>query len=496
MRAFSSASQVNSSAIRCCGSMLSASIFDSAKNSASKPLMSDRYPPRVRALATRSAIRGSSRNSSQRPSGRSVIASRPSSSACHVSSGVFMSPGNRVAMPTIAMSSTSRSRDQSSPLSDMSISGSPSTMTVASDSMVGWRNATVAVSVTPVRSSMSLAIATASRDDRPSSTIGVDSLIASADWPVAVAIQLRSHSRISATVMSVRGGARAFSGASWMSGSNSPGGWESSCLSVIFPPPSMDYAPVVRWSFRLSRELVRLVGEIVRDLAAAQAAVQVGGAAGAAADLAAGGPRDRTGGREEHVAHRHTVAHGDRGANVVGDRSHVELVRPRCALANDHQLLGAVVGIALETGVRILKHLVGQLICRHREGRDIPDPQRLCRLLRRVLQVLRVVVAPVDDDEILHAAGDEQLAVVVGAEVTGAHPRRVVGCALGVRRVGPRLQDVMKSFCRFVLFAPVASAHVLPTDPDVADLSVGQLRSGLRVDDDGPLGDADLACTS
>ena len=140
----------------------------------------------MRALATRSAIRGSSRNSTQRPSGRSVMASRPSSSACHVSSGVFMSPGNRVARPTIAMSSTSRVRDQSSS-SSTSTSGSPSTMTVASDSMVGCRNATVAVSVTPVRSSMSLAIATASRDDRPSSTIGVDSSIASGDWPVALA---------------------------------------------------------------------------------------------------------------------------------------------------------------------------------------------------------------------------------------------------------------------------------------------------------------------
>ena len=51
---------------------------------------------------------------------------------------------------------------------------------------------------------MSLAIATASRDDRPSSTIGADSPIASGDWPVALPIQLRSHSRISATVMSVR----------------------------------------------------------------------------------------------------------------------------------------------------------------------------------------------------------------------------------------------------------------------------------------------------
>ncbi|SKU71188.1 Uncharacterised protein [Mycobacteroides abscessus subsp. abscessus] len=49
IRAFSSASQVNSSAIRCCGSMLSASILDSVKNSASNPLMSLRYPPRVAA---------------------------------------------------------------------------------------------------------------------------------------------------------------------------------------------------------------------------------------------------------------------------------------------------------------------------------------------------------------------------------------------------------------------------------------------------------------
>ncbi len=51
---------------------------------------------------------------------------------------------------------------------------------------------------------MSEAIATASRDDRPSSTIGADSLMPSGDWPVALATQLRSHSRISGTDMSVR----------------------------------------------------------------------------------------------------------------------------------------------------------------------------------------------------------------------------------------------------------------------------------------------------
>ena len=159
-------------------------------------------------------MRGSSRNSIPAALGQVGDPSRPSSSACHVSSGVFMSPGKRVARPTIAMSSLSTSRDQSKSSAVSSTSGSPSTMTVASDSMVGWRNATVAVSVTPVRSSMSLAIATASREDRPSSTIGVESSIASADWPVALATQLRSHSRISATVISVRAGVAGRSGAS------------------------------------------------------------------------------------------------------------------------------------------------------------------------------------------------------------------------------------------------------------------------------------------
>ena len=209
----SSASQVNSRAIRCCGSMLSASIFDNAKNSASKPLRSLRYPPRVRAFAIRSASRGSSMNSAQRPSGRSVIASRPSINACHISSGVFMSPGNRVASPTIAISATSRVRVQSSSGSYASSSGSPSMITVASDSIVGCRKATVAVRVTPVRSSMSLAIATASRDDNPSSTIGVDSSTASGACPVALATQLRSHARISGTDMSVRAGLNSLPGA-------------------------------------------------------------------------------------------------------------------------------------------------------------------------------------------------------------------------------------------------------------------------------------------
>jgi hypothetical protein len=54
---------------------------------------------------------------------------------------------------------------------------------------------------------MSAAIATASRDDKPNSTIGTDSSIESGDWPVALPTQLRIHCRISGTVMVVRAGA-------------------------------------------------------------------------------------------------------------------------------------------------------------------------------------------------------------------------------------------------------------------------------------------------
>lgn len=134
------------------------------------------------------------------------MASRPSMSACQVSSGLFMSPGSRVDSPTIAMSTRSAGpvRVQSIASSAaVSISGSPSTMRVASDSIVGCWKATATDSVTPVMSSMSAAIATASRDDRPSSTIGTDSSMSSGDRPTALPTQLRSHWRISGTVMSV-----------------------------------------------------------------------------------------------------------------------------------------------------------------------------------------------------------------------------------------------------------------------------------------------------
>src|SRR5579875_2509796 len=111
----------------------------------------------------------------------------------------------------------------------------------------------------------------------------------------------------------------------------------------------------------------------------------------------------------------------------------------------------------------------------------------------RVLQVLRVVVAAVDDDQILDPARDVQIAVVERAVVAGAYPRPVVGSAFCVRRTGPRLEDVPESLGRLLWAVPIPGTHVVAADPDFTDLSVGQLAGRFGVDDDRPLVDPDLA---
>src|ERR1700757_3136110 len=425
----------------------------------------------------RSASRGSSMNSDQRPSGRSVMASRPSSSACHVSSGVFMSPGNRVDRPTIAMSTRSAGplRDQSviSPSADVSISGSPSMIRVASDSMVGCWKATATESVTPVMSSMSAAIATASRDDKPSSTIGPDSSISSAGLPTALPTQLRSHCRISGTVMSV-------------------------CWAGVSPPAGeVDVSEFSGRSDSVSAivpDSVVRAGEGGRGTdTAAQTAVEVGSAAGAVPDLSAGGTGNRSGLHQQQVADRHAVPHGDGRPNVVGDGLVIQLVRTGGALGDDHQLFGGVLGVELEAGVRVVEHLLRQLVRRDREGRHVTGAQCPAGFLRRVLQVLRVVVTTVDNDQVLDAARYIEVAVEVGAVVTGPHPQAVVSGALGVRLADPRLEDVPEGVLGLFFLAPVAHAHVVAVQPDLTDLAVGQLAGRVRVDDYGPLVDTDDA---
>src|SRR5699024_9797126 len=89
---------------------------------------------------------------------------------------------------------------------------------------------------------------------------------------------------------------------------------------------------------------------------------------------------------------------------------------------------------------------------------------------------------------VLDAPGDVKLAVMVGAVVTGAHPVRVIGGALGAAALVEALyQAVVEGRFRLVGTAPVSDAHVGAVQPDLADVVLGLLRTRLRIDDHGPL---------
>ncbi len=103
------------------------------------------------------------------------------------------------------------------------------------------------------------------------------------------------------------------------------------------------------------------------------------------------------------------------------------------------------------------------------------------------------MVAAVDDDQVLDATRDIEVALVVGAVVAGLDPHAVVGGALGVRLADPRLEDVAEDVVGLLLPAPVAGAQVVAVQPDLADLTVRQLARRLGVDDDGPLVNTDGA---
>src|SRR5947207_677151 len=113
---------------------------------------------------------------------------------------------------------------------------------------------------------------------------------------------------------------------------------------------------------------------------------------------------------------------------------------------------------------------------RYRERRPAPGLQsRVCVTGGR-LDVLRVVVEPAQDDQILDAAGDEQLAVVDQTEVTGAQERPLAGAQ--VRVEGLR---------RLLGTLPVPARHARAADPHLALGPVRPRRAGLRIDDRQPL---------
>src|SRR5712692_3736354 len=144
---------------------------------------------------------------------------------------------------------------------------------------------------------------------------------------------------------------------------------------------------------------------------------------------------------------QHHLVHGD-----------LVLVRHRLADGADEILVRHLVA---KRALDLLHHdqLLAAALLADGEGGAAVAAQRRMAVLHRVLDVLRIVVHAADDDDVLDAAGDVELAVLVEeAEVAGAQPRRVAlaGDAGAERRFRRR---------RIV---PVAQRHVRAGDPHLA----------------------------
>jgi hypothetical protein len=83
------------------------------------------------------------------------------------------------------------------------------------------------------------------------------------------------------------------------------------------------------------------------------------------------------------------------------------------------------------------------------------------RLLHGPFDVLRIEIAAANDDDVLGAAGDEQLAAVKGAEVAGPQERPAA--------VGQSTAEGLPKLFRVI---PVSLGHRGAADPDLADLPV------------------------
>uniref|UniRef100_UPI003855D959 hypothetical protein n=1 Tax=Burkholderia vietnamiensis TaxID=60552 RepID=UPI003855D959 len=107
-----------------------------------------------------------------------------------------------------------------------------------------------------------------------------------------------------------------------------------------------------------------------------------------------------------------------------------------------------------------------------REGRRCVRRQCGVRALGGVLEILRVVIATRDDDEVFQAAGDEQVLAVDEAQIAGAQVIR--GIAVERRAKGAR---------RLVVALPVARADARAGQLDFADPAGRAPLAGIRIDD-------------
>ena len=114
----------------------------------------------------------------------------------------------------------------------------------------------------------------------------------------------------------------------------------------------------------------------------------------------------------------------------------------------------------------------------HREGGAASRLELGMALGGGELEILRIVVAAADDDQILEAAGDVEMPPVEETEITGAQERALARCVGEARGEG---------LLAGLVAPPVARGHARPGDPDLPDPSSLELPARLGVDDHQPL---------
>ena len=102
-------------------------------------------------------------------------------------------------------------------------------------------------------------------------------------------------------------------------------------------------------------------------------------------------------------------------------------------------------------------------------------PDQAGRFLHHVLDILRVIVLPAENDHVLDAAADEEFAVVEESHVAGAKVAIVIGAVVHQ----PRMKLLQRQF-RII---PVTQALAVSGDPDLADVAWLESDVLLRIHD-------------
>ena len=131
-------------------------------------------------------------------------------------------------------------------------------------------------------------------------------------------------------------------------------------------------------------------------------------------------------------------------------------------------LIGTTPVLDLRDRDKLLRGFVRNRNRSHPAPRNLPD---------RRLDVVRVVVASVHDEQIFNAADDEQFTIVNNPLVSGPQP----GTFRRARR--GRGKPCTERSLGLLGIPPISDGHVVAMQPDFADDAGGVLGLGFGVDD-------------